>query len=620
MFLIGAKLKHEVAKIFRLWGNVIFLILFTLVAIFFVYSGIVEYKSFQKEKALFIAHEKNKIDLYATCSQYRGYGFRVLYEPSPLSLFFNNCSVFENLYSNVDMTEILKVNSSYKGKNLLQKKGFFKDLAGLFFLFGSLFMVYIGMASLRSEKVFFTFGNLLLRLAILDTFFLALLFVLQRLPKIFALQFSPEESKVFFYFVLFLLCFLSFFYAAGLLIRMVSRKKQRAYIYIFIFWFFSVFAVPECMTIFLHNKSQLLQTNEEYNIMKLAEVMNFEKEVQKTIVGIKTLGERNEIYKKMVKHFLDNGYRKNTKIEEDINHYIERVMREYESVMQLYPTSFFVFSCGELSSKGYSGYIELVSYTLKLRHEFIQYCLKKRYESNNNKIIPFVKGEENIFKASSRLPKSFFVGGGLTLAFTIILFLASYIIFIRRSSRTTTVKEPQYKFRKGNTYFVLCKNDQFKNDLFNYYQADKDTICIDNVAADDIDTGVGLKNMLSYFCKITGVGEEAALKNLRMLGVDDPKKRKWNKGKLPEEIVQKMYCAISMAGDRQMIVVKDFLKGKSRELERQFFNLVTWLNNSGKILVYLSTEIFLTSLPFEGDIKISNYKSFKIDPQAVSLR
>ncbi|NIM18020.1 MAG: hypothetical protein GTO45_38995 [Candidatus Aminicenantes bacterium] len=620
MLLIGAKLKHEVAKIFRFWGNVIFLLIFTLVGIFFVYSGIVEYKNFQKEKALFITHEKNKVDLYVTYSQYGDYGFRVLYEPSPLSLFFNNSSVFENLYSNVDMTEILKVNTSYKGRNLLQKKGFFKDLAGLFFLFGSLFMVYMGMASLKSEKIFFKFGNLILRLVILDIFFLGLVSALQRLPKLFALQFAPEESKILLYFVLFLLCFLSFFYAAGLFIRMVSRKKQRAYIYIFIFWFVSVSVIPECMTIFLHNKSQLLQANEKYNIMKLEEVMNFEKEVQKAIVGIKTLGERNKIYQKMVKHFLDTGYRKNTKIEEEINNNIEKVMREYESVMQLYPTSFYNFSCGELSSKGYSGYIDLVSYTLKLRHEFIQYYLKKRYESNDKKIIPFVKGEENIFKASSRLPGSFFVGGGLTLALTIFLFLASYLVFLRRSNRIPTAKKPQYKFRKGNTYFVLCKNDQFKNDLFTYYKAEKDTICIDNVNADDIDTGVGLTHMLSYFCKITGVGEEAALKNLRMLGIDDPKNRKWNKEKLPEEIVQKMYCAISMAGDQQMIVVKDFLKGKSRELERQFLNLVSRLNNSGKIVVYLSTEIFLTSLPFEGDIKINSYKSFKIDPQAVSLR
>jgi hypothetical protein len=166
----------------------------------------------------------------------------------------------------------------------------------------------------------------------------------------------------------------------------------------------------------------------------------------------------------------------------------------------------------------------------------------------------------------------------------------------------------------------LCKNDQFKNDLFTYYQAGKNTICIDNVNIDDIDTCVGLTHMLGYFCKITGVEEEDALKNLRMLGVDDPKNREWNKEKLPEGIVQKMYCAISMAGSQQMIVVKDFLKGKSRELERQFLNLVSRLNNSGKIVVYLSTEIFLTSLPFEGDIKINDYKSFKIDPQAVSLR
>jgi hypothetical protein len=564
------KLKHECARIFGLKRNIVFLILFGLVGVFFVYSGGIGYKDFLKEKAFFRAEEKSKVNSYTTYSQYGECGFRVLYEPMPLSLFFTNSGVFENLFAHVDMTGSLKVNSPYKGRNLFLKKGFFKDFAGLFFLFGSLFMVYMGMASYTSERFFFRFGNLILRLILLDSFFLCLAIILHKVPELMGIKFSPAESKVFSDFTLYLLCFLGFFYAAGLFIRVLSRKRENTLIYILIFWFFSVFIIPEIMTIFLQNKSRILQANETYHIMKPEEARG--------------------------------------------------VVREYESVMQIYPTGFFNFLSGELSTRGYSGYLDLVRYTLALQHNFVRYYLEKRYESNDKKIIPFVKGEENIFKSSVRLPASFSVGRGLTLAYTILLLLVSYMVLRRRLNGRPTIKNPQYKFRKGGTFFVLCENNQFKNDLFNYYRAEKDTVCIDRVGAEDIDAGVGLVPMVGYFCKITGVDEKKAVRNLFMLGIEDPKSPQWKKERLPEDVVQKIYCAVSLAGEHRVIVVNDFLKGKSWEMERKFLNLVTRLNNAGKIVVYLSTEIFSTSLPFEGDIKIDSYKSFKIDPQAVSLR
>jgi len=616
------QVKLENVRIFGVKRNIIFFTLFIAVGMFFVYSGIISYKNFQGEKQLFITHEKSKINLYVSYSHYGAYGFRVLYEPSPLNIFFNNSSVFENLYSTVDMTEILKVDRSYKGRNLLLKKGFFKDLAGLFFLFGSLFMVYMGMTSYKSEKHFFRFGNIVIRLVILNTLFIFLLVCFYHYPKIFGLRLSAGEEKVFTYFGLYLLLFLGFFYAAGLFIRVLAKNKQVAYISLFIFWFLSISVIPEVMIILLQKKSQLLPANETYNIKKLDEVMNFERGVKKEIMGINTLEKRDEIYQEKVEDFLNTGYRKNSKIENDVNRNIQKVVQEYENVRLIYPTGFYNFLCGEVSSKGYSGYIELVKYTLELRHRFVKYYLKKRYKSHDKKIVSFVKNDENIFKAKNRLPGTFFIGSGLTFIYTFILFIASYLILIKRLKRMPKMENPQYKYRKGNAYFVLCKNDHYKNDLFKFYGEDENTICIDNVVAEDLDQGVGWRQMFTYFCRITGIEEKKALENLRLFEIEDIKtlRRHKHKKKLSQEILLKIYCAISMAGSQEMIVVNDFLKGKSRELESQFLNLAEKLNAAGKIIVYLSTEMFLTSLPFEGSIKIDSHKSFKIDPRAVSLR
>lgn len=622
--MLYQQLKLEKDRIFSFKRNIIFFALFGFICIFFVYSGIQEYKNFLNQKEFFITHEQEKMNLYVSHSQYRAYGFRVLYEPCPLSIFFNNSSVFENLYTTIDMTENLDINRSFKGRNLLLKKGFFKDLAGMFFFFGSLYMVFMGMTSYKSEKYFFKFGNIIIRLCILNSIFVILICAWYNFPKVFQLRFGAGDGEVFFYFVIYLLFFLGFFYGVGLLIRVLCGSKPASYIYVFIFWFISVTIIPEAMIIFLQEKSHLLPTNEKYNITKFEEVVNFEQEVQRAIVGITTPEKRNEIYRKMVTDFLQTGCIKNSKIEKDINRHIQQVVREYEILMLTYPTGFYNYLSGEISSQGYNGYLGYVDYTLALRHNFIEYYLKKRYDSNEKSIVSLIRDDKNIFYAHSFLPQSFPIAIGLILFYTIILFTVSYVVLKRRIGFRPKIKKPGYEFRKGNTYFVLCKNDQYRDNLFRCYQADENTIGIDKVKMEELNPGVGLAQMVTYFCKLSGVDKKKVLENLQLLGVVDIEakvpRHRWKREKTPDEVIYKIYCAVTMAGTHKIVVVNDFLKRKSREMERQFLELVTRLNQDNKIVVYLSTEIFLTSLPFEGSIKIDNYKSFRIDPLAVSLR
>ena len=622
--MLFQQLKFEKDRIFCFKRNIIFFTLFGFIGIFFVYSGVQNYKNFLNQKDFFIAHEQDKLDIYALNDHYGACGFRVLYEPSPLSIFFNNSTVFENLYAAVDATENLDVNRSFKGRNLLLKKGFFKDPAGMFFFFGTLFMVYMGMTSYKSERYFFKFENVIIRLGILNLVFIILIYVWYNFPKIFKLKFEAGDGEVFFYFVIYLLFFLGFFYGAGLLIRVLCGNKPCAYMYVFIFWLLSVTVIPEAMIIYLQKRSQLLPATEKYNITMFEEVVKFEREFQKATLGIKNPGKRDKIYRGMAADFLETGCIKNAKIEKDINRHIQQLVREYEILLLVYPTGFYNYLSGEVSGQGYNGYLGLINHTLALRRRFIKYYLKNKYDPDKESIFPFFKGDENIFPAHCFLPQFFPIAIGLILMFTIILFSVSHVVLKQRIGFIPEIKKPGYDFRKGNTYFVLCKNDRYRDDLFRYYRAQPNTIGIDKVKAGELDPGVGLTQTVTYFCTLSGADEKKAKENLRLLGVGDIKamapRRRWKREKTADELIYKIYCAVTMAGNDKMIVVNDFLKEKSRKLERQVLDLVTRLNQEGKIVVYLSSEIFLTSLPFEGSIKIDSYKSFRIDPQAVSLR
>lgn len=619
--MLSANLRLEFVRIFSNSRVVAFLVLFTFLAVFFTYSGIVHYKNFLQEKKFFLAHEKDKVNLYVSYNHYGDYGFRVLYEPLPLILFFSNSSVFENLYANIDMTEILKITSSYKGKDLLLKKGGFKDFGGLLFLMGSIFMVFMGMSAYRSEKYFFYFSNIILRWLILATFFGLLMFTLYHILSHFGIHFSTKETVNFFLFCLYTQLFLCFFYGCGLLTRIFCKNLPATYIYVAIFWFLSIIILPGFMSIILEKRANSLPTSEEQNLIKLKEIMSFEREVRKKTGSVKTIKKREAIYHEMVQQFLRTGYLKNTKLENDTNDEITNILEWYENLQLFYPSTFFLFLNSEISGKGYSGYTAFVNYSLSLRDSFVRYYIYKRYKSNESLIVPFTRQDENVFIAHSQLPHTFASATLLTLSYILVLFSASHWV-IRKRQRPIPMKKPLYKFEKGNMYFILCRDEQHKEFLFNSYQMDTNTACVNNINAEEIDLGVGITRMINYFILSSGVDSNIFYSNLNILGIskNELEQDKKQKKQRRPELIQKIYCALAMAHEQEIIVVKDFLKRKSMDMERRFLGLVNRLTQSGKIVIYLSTEIFLTSLPFVENIKNESYTTFIIDPLTVSLR
>jgi hypothetical protein len=74
------------------------------------------------------------------------------------------------------------------------------------------------------------------------------------------------------------------------------------------------------------------------------------------------------------------------------------------------------------------------------------------------------------------------------------------------------------------------------------------------------------------------------------------------------------------ASEFDLIVINDFVKKESREFENDFFRLLLSLEKSGKKILYLSTQMQQTSVPFVEDIKINGFKEFPLDFTDTSLR
>jgi hypothetical protein len=63
---------------------------------------------------------------------------------------------------------------------------------------------------------------------------------------------------------------------------------------------------------------------------------------------------------------------------------------------------------------------------MKLRNRFMQFYLEKRYETNDAAVESFVKNDENIFRARSRLPKTFWLGFLATGFYAAAFFVMAY--------------------------------------------------------------------------------------------------------------------------------------------------------------------------------------------------
>ena len=166
-----AFLRFEWRRIFCVKKNLISLGFIFLFSTYFVLSGVDEYRQFLNEKKIFLRYEKEKVSHVVNYSQYGGFGFRILFEASPLNLFFINSNILQDVESNIDTFEMIEVESSFKGNKLFLKRGYFKDFAGIPLVFGSLFMLYLGHLALISSAYlrFITRNMSLLKYYIMTT-------------------------------------------------------------------------------------------------------------------------------------------------------------------------------------------------------------------------------------------------------------------------------------------------------------------------------------------------------------------------------------------------------------------------------------------------------------------
>lgn len=418
--------------------NIGLLILFSLLCFYFVQIGSGNYKSIIENKEKFQDIERLKVKQYISYSQYGSYGFRMLFIPSPLSIFFVNSSVISELTANVDSGERLNIYNSFKDRTLFaDKAGGFKDFSGIMLLLGSLLVLYFGYESmihkdyLRFMAGFTGHGKLFLSIFFSRVLMFILLFLFisgisMLLLKVNGIHFSTEEWSHWFIYLAVLVLLSVFFFVLGT-ITGTFKSRLAGFVILIFLWFIFVFLVPGVVNAVISQNADNIVSNYQLELEKLKILMDFEKQAAEKAGPVTKSNTESE--QELVESAWNNEIKKIQALEKKLQKEMEVNIQRYQMLSCLFPSTFYLSAGNEIGGKGYDNFTRFYEYIQDIKWKFIRFYIDKKYYADFSKVEPFIKDSGNLFYARTHLPRGFANGIWLTVLYISALFVAAYIRF-----------------------------------------------------------------------------------------------------------------------------------------------------------------------------------------------
>jgi hypothetical protein len=596
--------------------------------------GVSDYTKVLADKVNFVEVEKSKSEYYVSYEQYAVMGSRVMFMPSPLSIFFRDYYQFGIIAANLDVTEVIDISNNKKGRELFFKKGNFGDLSGVIFIFGTLIMMYMGFGTFQSFDHYRLFKrkplvqSFICRLFLLDGYFFVLFAVCYLIARFSGIPFSGADNFAFIGYGMFSLLLLNFFFVTGMMAGALGNFKKRSVILLSVLWLLFVLVVPEIVHTTINRKAQAITPVEYLNLQKFKVLLGHEQKARSTYYEFARQNSdpvaKKNLWKNLAYEYFQKGYVTNKEKEESLQREIRDVAGTLENMSSLFPGNYYHYLVGELSGNGYTEYSRFVDHVLHLREGFFRFYLKKRYDSNDEHVESFIKGNENIFFSVSRIPRNFWAGVLVVSFYSIALVIFGFMLLRKRSSYPVPqeVRFDVNQLELEHTYFIHCRDDEFRQRLFHYLAGLPNIMAIDRVNAADIDPQISSIAVVDYFSYICGItNSQAVEKTLESFTFKSSLRR--NGRDLTDQELKKIYCSVLLnLRDDVTIVVNDILLGEGKGLEREFIEILMSLKAGGKRIVYLSSEMYMTYSVVQQD-EIGEGKDFnvyEVNFQNISMR
>jgi hypothetical protein len=621
--IFNFQLKQAINK-----RNVLVFIVIAVILQVFLQVGKANYSDILESKDTFQKQESQKASRYVHYGQYGSFGIWLKFIPHVNSiLYFDTTS--DNLLCNVNSTYVFNTYTPVKGRRLFANRSRFLNFSAMFFLLGVLACLVYGMDAMVKKDYLKFISNMTgskkafwytvtARLIIL---FLAaiVLYAISVLPLLIfdGINLFSTSFPVLFTIILSFL----FFFGIGCLVGLKESQLTRTLILGTVF-FLMVILLPWAMGLYAELSAKDMPSLIDFD------ARNFNVLMQEEANRVKDHGlpKANETPSEEALKDFKKGFKKMKKIfrsnEDSLKGQSLDKIKTQQTIASLIPPLFYFSTCESSSSTGVDSYIDFHTYCQGKKEGFADYIMENSFPGTDQlltkKVENFIKGDEDLFFSKPKMPYNFWVGVFLTPFYALILLFLTFAIHKRRMKVRAPVEAYRIEKEKDSPLFVLCENISIKEDIFNYYQSQRASVCLKKVETSDFQFyGVKSLELFKHLCHLSGVDKQKALENLKQMGIKD-----LSALPLCHEITSKIIAAVKTAADFEVIVLNEFLKNESREFERDFFKLLLFLEKSGKKIFYLSTQIYQTQTRNNVDEKIhvDKFKSLPINLNKVSLR
>lgn len=583
-----------------------------------VIDGVSKYSSIMDDISQFQESEKKKIESYTRISHYGGYGVRLMFIPSNFCVISNDAVNVP--LSNINTGERLTIFKPLKGKNFFERHGYL-DFGWVILIIGALFSMVMGYrVTCRRDYLEFVaaasspgrsfFSHVVSRLLLLQVIFLALLLLPLALPLIKGINLF---NWFLFFFALVFLLAIAFFFALGTLVGITKRRKGAVFL-AFLYFMFAL-VIPWMLDKYGQIHTADIKSLFRFEQETLQLIMEAEKRMTSrfgTFISGKPLTSEIE---SALNDTLKSEYKEIFDAEENRKNEILGKIKDYQFLSALFPTSFYQ-SVKSVNADGLN-FINFYSFCQKKKFEFIKFYFNQRfYRKKSIGIESFIKGDENIYYARAQLPAGFSIGVVFTILYILVIFAAGYRRHLRIFSKTG---ENGFDFEnpvRGKIHFILCQDPQVKEQVVNHFE-NLGAACLRKIAAEDfLFDGLKPAVILAHLCRVAGVPLANAARNLNAQGISDIRETTPT-----HHTVMNIYAAVKTAGDNELVMLDDFLKGESKLLEIQIFQLLESLLHDEKKIIYLSCEMYQTANRLDENIRVENYEVFSLDDiNGVTLR
>jgi hypothetical protein len=407
----------------------------------------------------------------------------ILIPAAPCILFQNN-TMPPDVTAKVDSLITVQIVNNLKGKSLYAgfKLGDM-DFSRIVLFLTSLLALWYGyesfhtrgyLASLTarwsSVKVFISIGLsrfLLLVASFLIMALCILLFITAR-----GVQLTGNDYKVLLGFLLVTFIMLLFFFIAGLIIGTI-RSAVISISSIFCTVILMTYLIPGVMGSIAGDAFPDSTKNYKIELDKIKTLSDFEDRSSKE--HGKYDPNKMETARKVSEGYKRNDFPRIKARELQLMSEIKAAVDRTNKLAILTPTTFYLYTCNEVSSRGYASFLEFYQYVIEMWEKFVNFWIDQVFYKGKV-LVNFlkIKGNNNIFKSRGHLPDLFVIGLLYNLGICIILIIACFYRFNRwlhpRPKNANAFDNLVLDFHPGETHMIDVYRQGFIHQFLNQFQ------------------------------------------------------------------------------------------------------------------------------------------------------